>query len=137
MSTLKATLLTPKRGWQLPALTLSLAALWFVAWGQLQSLADWLTYSVIGLPPDTQLAESINFFLYDVPKILLLLAGMIFLVTLIRSFFSTEQTRALLGASVREWAMYWPPGWGWLRPFVPVRPCRCSSVLWKAVFRWG
>ena len=44
-----------------------------------------------------RLGESVAFFLYDVPKILLLLGGMIFAITLIRSFFSPEQTRALLG----------------------------------------
>ena len=37
------------------------------------------------------------FFLYDVPKILLLLTGVIFLVTALRTFVSPEQTRRFLG----------------------------------------
>ena len=83
--------------WQLPALVALLTVVWWLVWLQLQNLADWLTYELIGLQPHTQLGESVNFFLYDVPKILMLLAGMIFLVTIIRSFFSPEQTKAALG----------------------------------------
>jgi hypothetical protein len=75
--------ITPPRktGWQLPALIIVLGAVWLLVWPQLQNLADWLTYGIIGLKPDTRLGESVNFFFYDVPKILMLLAGMIFLVT--------------------------------------------------------
>ena len=39
-------------------------------------------------PLDSQLGEAVAFFLYDVPKILLLLAGMIFLISILRTFFS-------------------------------------------------
>jgi uncharacterized membrane protein YraQ (UPF0718 family) len=123
MSTLKATSFTPKQSWQLPALTLGLAALWLVLWGQLQNLADWLTYGLIGLTPGTHLSESVNFFLYDVPKILMLLAGMIFLVTLIRSFFSPERTRAMLGGKREGIGNILAAGLGVLTPF-----CSCSAV---------
>lgn len=91
----------PKQSWQLPLLVLATAVLWYLVWQQLQNLADWLTYNVIGLQPDSQLGESLNFFFYDVPKILMLLAGMIFLVTIVRSFFSPEQTRTALGVNVK------------------------------------
>ena len=77
---------------------LGLAALaWLVAYTVIQPLANWLTYTLVGLPVGSRLGESVAFFLYDVPKILLLLGGMIFAVTMTRSFFSPEQTRALLG----------------------------------------
>jgi hypothetical protein len=69
------TSVTTKQGWRLPALVIGLAVIWWLVWGQLQNVADRLTYSLIGLQPETRLAESVNFFLYDVPKILLLLAG--------------------------------------------------------------
>ena len=98
MSSQKITLAPPRKsGWQLPALVLLLGAVWLLVWPQLQTIADWLTYDLIGLLPETRLGESVNFFFYDVPKILMLLAGMIFLVTFVRSFFSPEQTRAALG----------------------------------------
>jgi uncharacterized membrane protein YraQ (UPF0718 family) len=98
MSSQKITLTPPRKsGWQLPALVLLLGLVWLLVWPQLQALADWFTYDLIGLLPETRLGESVNFFFYDVPKILMLLAGMIFLVTFVRSFFSPEQTRAALG----------------------------------------
>jgi hypothetical protein len=69
------------------------------------------------------LGESLNFFFYDVPKILMLLAGMIFLVTIIRSFFSPEQTRAALGGKREGLGNVLAAGLGVLTPF-----CSCSAV---------
>ncbi len=115
---------SPNRSpWQLPALVLGLAIIWIVVWGQLQNLADWLSYSVIGLSPDTRLGESVNFFLYDVPKILMLLAGMIFVVTIVRSFFSPEQARAVLGGRREGIGNVLAAGLGVITPF-----CSCSAV---------
>jgi len=118
-----ATALKPKQSWQLPALTIALAGAWILLWGQLQNLADWLTYAVIGLQPETHLGESVNFFLYDVPKILMLLAGMIFLVTIARSFFSPEQARAALGGRREGVGNVMAAGLGVITPF-----CSCSAV---------
>jgi uncharacterized membrane protein YraQ (UPF0718 family) len=117
--------LTPQRrsGWQLPVLVILLGMIWVLVWQQLQNLADWLTYDVIGLQADTRLGESVNFFFYDVPKILMLLAGMIFLVTLIRSFFSPERTRAALGGRREGVGNVLAAGLGVLTPF-----CSCSAV---------
>jgi uncharacterized membrane protein YraQ (UPF0718 family) len=116
--------LPPTRpAWRLPAVVVVVGIVWILVWGQLQNLADWLTYDLIGLAPDSHLGESVNFFLYDVPKILMLLAGMIFLVTFIRSFFSAEQTRALLGGKREGVGNVIAAGLGVLTPF-----CSCSAV---------
>lgn len=117
--------LSPQRrsGWQLPTLVALLGVVWVLVWGQLQNIADWLTYGVIGLERETHLAESVNFFLYDVPKILMLLAGMIFLVTIVRSFFSPERTRAALGGRREGVGNVLAAGLGVLTPF-----CSCSAV---------
>ncbi len=112
-----------KSGWQLPALVIMLGIIWLLVWPQLQNLADWLTYDLIGLQPDTRLGESVNFFFYDVPKILMLLVGMIFLVTIIRSFFSPERTRAALGGRREGVGNILAAGFGVLTPF-----CSCSAV---------
>jgi len=124
MSSQKITLAPPRKsGWQLPALVLLLGAVWLLVWPQLQTIADWLTYDLIGLLPETRLGESVNFFFYDVPKILMLLAGMIFLVTFVRSFFSPEQTRAALGGRREGVGNVLAAGLGVLTPF-----CSCSAV---------
>lgn len=112
-----------KQGWRLPLGVIATAVLWFLVWGQLQNFADWLTYQLIGLSPDTRLGESINFFFYDVPKILLLLTGMIFLVTVVRSFFTPEQARAVLGGKREGIGNVIAAGLGVITPF-----CSCSAV---------
>ncbi|MCB8968534.1 MAG: permease [Ardenticatenaceae bacterium] len=112
-----------KQSWRLPLLVLGTAVLWLILWGQLQNLADWFTYTLIGLSADTHLGQSLNFFFYDVPKILLLLSGMIFLVTLLRSFFSPEQARAALGGRREGLGNLLAAGLGVITPF-----CSCSAV---------
>jgi len=113
----------PKQGWKLPALVFALTIIWWLAWGQLQNFADWLTYTIMGLSPESHLGQSVNFFFYDVPKILMLLSGMIFLVTLARSFFSPEQARAALGGKREGVGNVLAAGLGVITPF-----CSCSAV---------
>ncbi len=122
-TTEQITVSQPKQGWKLPALVIALAILWWLVWGQLQNFADWLTYSLIGLSPESHFGQSLNFFFYDVPKILMLLTGMIFLVTIARSFFSPEQARAALGGKREGVGNVLAAGLGVLTPF-----CSCSAV---------
>lgn len=112
-----------KQGWKLPALIIFLAILWWLAWGQLQNFADWLTYTVLGLSPLSHLGQSVNFFFYDVPKILMLLAGMVFLITMARSFFTPEQARAVLGGKREGIGNVLAASLGVITPF-----CSCSAV---------
>ena len=60
---------------------------WLVAWFVEAPLSDWLTFNVFGLERGSHFGEAIAFFLLDVPKVLLLLVGIITVVTLIRGFF--------------------------------------------------
>ncbi len=109
--------------WRVLALVGLAAAAWLVAWLNIERLAGWLTYDLAGLAEGSHLGESLAFFLYDVPKILLLLAGMIFLVTLLRSFFSPEQTRQLLGGKRQGVGNVLAALLGVVTPF-----CSCSAV---------
>ncbi len=78
---------------------LGLAAVaWYVAYAFLQPVTEYVTFDLLRFERGTHLGESVAFFLYDVPKILLLLSGMIFIITIVRTFFSAERTRQLLGA---------------------------------------
>ena len=96
---------------------------WLAAYNVIQPLANWITYTLIGLSAGSHLGESVAFFLYDVPKILLLLGGMIFAITMIRSFFSPEQTRALLGGKREGVGNVLAASLGVVTPF-----CSCSAV---------
>lgn len=99
------------------------AVAWFIAYNLIQPLADWLAYELLGLTHGSHLGESVAFFLYDVPKILLLLSGMIFAISTLRSFFSAERTRALLGGKREGVGNVAAAGLGVLTPF-----CSCSAV---------
>jgi uncharacterized membrane protein YraQ (UPF0718 family) len=79
------------------ALLLSAAlAAWITAYAVVQPLSRWLTLDLLGLAAGSHLGESVAFFLYDVPKVLLLLTLVVFLVGIVRSFFTAERTRAIL-----------------------------------------
>ena len=53
------------------------------------------------MTPETHLTEALRFFIYEVPKVLLLLVLIIFIVGIIRTYFSPEKTRkALEGKSL-------------------------------------
>ena len=96
---------------------------WLITYNVIQPLADWLAYGVLALPPASRLGEAVAFFLYDVPKILLLLAGMIFGISIIRTFFSPERTRALLGGKREGLGNILAAALGIVTPF-----CSCSAV---------
>jgi len=108
------------RAWGLVALA---AVLWFILYNVIQPFANWLSYSLLALPQGSHLGESLAFFFYDVPKIILLLGGMIFLITLLRSFFSAEQTRAWLGGKREGVGNVLAAALGIITPF-----CSCSAV---------
>jgi hypothetical protein len=60
---------------------------------------------------------------YDTTKILLLLGGIIFIVTVLRSFVTVEATRRLLGGRHKGYGNIAAAGLGVVTPF-----CSCSAV---------
>jgi uncharacterized protein len=100
-----------------------LTVLWLILYNNLQAIADWLTFTLLGLDPHSQLGEALNFFIYDVPKLFLLLAGMIFVITTLQTFLDTEKVRTMVekrdGGSGNVLAALF----GAITPF-----CSCSSV---------
>jgi len=63
----------------------------------LESLAQWLSFEVLKLTPKTPLGEAAAFFLYDVPKVLILLAVMVYLVSYLRTYVTPQRIKKLLG----------------------------------------
>jgi uncharacterized membrane protein YraQ (UPF0718 family) len=99
------------------------AAIWGALYHYNLPFWDWMIYDVVGLDPDSRLGESVHFFFYDVTKIALLLTGVIFVVTILRSFMSVERTRALLGGRREGIGNVAAAGLGVVTPF-----CSCSAV---------
>lgn len=108
---------------QIAFLVALVAIVWFVAYNLIQPLANWIAYNLLAQPQGSHLGESLAFFFYDVPKIILLLGGMIFLISLLRTFFSAEQTRAMLGGKREGIGNVLAAMLGIVTPF-----CSCSAV---------
>ena len=104
-------------------LVVAASAAWWVLYSLNRPFWDWLLFDGIGLDADSRVGESIHFFCYDVTKITLLLAGIIFVVTVLRSFMSVERTRALLGGRREGVGNAAAAGLGVVTPF-----CSCSAV---------
>ncbi len=73
-----------------------LLPVWYLIYHYLQPITDWIVDSLIGMEKGTHLTESVRFFIFEVPKVLMLLALIIFFVGIIRSYFSAERTRMML-----------------------------------------
>ena len=107
-----------------PWLLLGVAAVgWWFVYSNLLPLAEWITFDLLGLSPTSEFGLALAFFLYDVPKILMLLSGMIFLITTLRTFFSAERTRQLLGGKRTGVGNVLAASLGVVTPF-----CSCSAV---------
>ncbi|MDO9556565.1 MAG: permease [Coriobacteriia bacterium] len=89
----------------------------------LEALANWLTFSVFGLAHGSAFGEALAFFLYDVPKILLMLATIVFVVAIIRSYFPPEKTRKYLSNTRLYAGNVLAAAFGVVTPF-----CSCSAV---------
>ncbi len=84
--------------WLLP---IFFVGVWILIYFNLQLITNWLIDDVLKLKPGNHLTEALRFFIFEVPKVLLLLVLIIFVVGIIRSFFTPERTRkALEGRSL-------------------------------------
>jgi uncharacterized protein len=62
----------------------------------MKDFASYVVYDLMHMPRGTGMADAMEFFIYDTIKIFLLLAVIIFFVSLIRSYFPPERTKKLL-----------------------------------------
>ncbi|WP_072378060.1 permease [Hyphomicrobium sp. NDB2Meth4] len=102
--------------------TLAMLGLWLVLYRQLVPFSQWVV-SLLPMERNTHLGDAIAFFVYDTPKVLLLLTLVVFAMGVVRSFFSPEKTRALLAGRVEGIGNVLAAGLGTLTPF-----CSCSAV---------
>ncbi|MGD9608948.1 MAG: permease [Desulfovibrionaceae bacterium] len=96
---------------------------WWLVYGILPDLAELLTYTVLGLAHGSHMGSAMAFFLYDTPKVLLLLTLVVFGVGIIRSFFTPERTRRLLAGRRESVGNVLAALLGIVTPF-----CSCSAV---------
>ena len=98
-------------------------ALWGAAYWQLLPFSEWLTGKVMGLDLSSHLGEAVRFFVYDTPKVMMLLVLIVFFVGVLRSFFTPEATRRLLAGKKEVAGNGLAALLGVATPF-----CSCSAV---------
>ncbi|MDP4275965.1 MAG: permease [Bacteroidota bacterium] len=104
-------------------LPLILLPFWFVIYSFLQPLTNWFIDDVLKMTKGTHLTESVRFFVFEFPKVLLLLTLIIFFVGIIRTYFTPERTRKALEGKKQFTGNVMAAMLGIITPF-----CSCSAI---------
>ena len=107
-------------GWFVPALLLPL---WILTYWNLQVLANFIIDDLFGLVAGTHLTETLRFFIFEVPKVMLLLILIIFGVGILRTFFTPKKTRKILEGKSLFTGNILASLLGIITPF-----CSCSAI---------
>lgn len=85
--------------------------------------ADWVTFGILNIAPDSAMAYAVNFFIYDTIKILILLFVVMFCVSVFRTFITPEKTRRVLSHQNEYVGNVLASFLGIITPF-----CSCSAI---------
>lgn len=96
---------------------------WLIAWFAAWPVSQWLAFDLLGLEEGSSLGEAVAFFAYDVPKVLLLLLGIVTIVSFLRSYVPAERVRAALTGRGVVVGTVSAAAFGVVTPF-----CSCSAV---------
>ena len=97
--------------------------IWVFLYIRLDWFASWLTHTVLSLPPGSRLGAAAAFFVFEAPKVLMLLVLVVFAVGIVRSFFTPERTRRILAGRRESAGNVLAALLGTVTPF-----CSCSAV---------
>jgi len=89
----------------------------------LQQFSEWAVYDILGLAEESKLGTTLDFFIYDSIKIMLLLFFMIFIMGILRTYISQERIRKALSEKVPVLPNAVASVFGAVTPF-----CSCSSI---------
>ena len=102
---------------------LLLLPVWFLIYLNLQPLTDWIIDSELGLTKGAHFTEALRFFVFEFPKVMLLLTLIIFFVGIIRTYFTPERTRKALEGKKTFTGNVMAASLGIVTPF-----CSCSAI---------
>ena len=111
--------------WTLKMILTGLAGIgiWYALYSQLLPFSKWFSYSLLGLSAESHLGSAVQFFVYDTPKVLMLLLIVVFFVGILRSFVTVEWTRRVLAGKKETAGNVLAALLGVVTPF-----CSCSAV---------
>lgn len=96
---------------------------WWLIYSNLDSFSKTVTYRFLELSANTRLGTAVEFFVFEAPKVLMLLVLVVFAVGIVRSFFTQERTRAILAGKRESFGNVLAALLGIVTPF-----CSCSAV---------
>jgi uncharacterized membrane protein YraQ (UPF0718 family) len=102
---------------------LLLLPVWFLIYYYLEPFTNWLVFTVLGLTKGEHFAEALWFFIFEFPKVMLLLTLIIFFVGIIRTYFTPERTRKALEGKKTFTGNILASLLGIVTPF-----CSCSAI---------
>jgi uncharacterized membrane protein YraQ (UPF0718 family) len=105
------------------AVAVAVTAAWLAIYLCLAPLSRSITFTVLSLPRGSAVASAVEFFVFEAPKVLLLLAAVVFGVGIVRSFFTPERTRRILAGQRESLGSVLAALLGVVTPF-----CSCSAV---------
>jgi hypothetical protein len=100
-----------------------LLPVWYLIYRNLQPGTDWLIDTVFGMQKGAHLTEAVRFFVFEVPKVMMLLTLIIFFVGIIRTYFTPERTRKALEGKKTFTGNVMASLLGIVTPF-----CSCSAI---------
>jgi len=104
-------------------LVLLLIPIWIILYKYLQEISDFIVFHLFQMTPEKHLTEAVRFFIYEVPKVLMLLVLIIFVVGIVRTYFSPEKTRKALEGKSLFTGNVMASLLGIVTPF-----CSCSAI---------
>ncbi len=96
---------------------------WYAIYSQLLPFSKYAAFDLIGLTPGSHLGEAIQFFIYDTPKVIMLLVLVVFGIGIVRSYVTVEWTRKMLAGRRESAGNVMAALLGVVTPF-----CSCSAV---------
>ena len=104
-------------------LPFTLLPVWYIIYHYLQPITNWLIDSIFGMTKGAHLTEAIRFFVFEFPKVMMLLTLIIFFVGIIRTYFTPERTRKALEGKKTFTGNVMASALGIVTPF-----CSCSAI---------
>jgi uncharacterized membrane protein YraQ (UPF0718 family) len=104
-------------------LPVAILPVWYIIYHNLQPVTDWLINSVFGMTQGDHLTEALRFFVFEFPKVMMLLTLIIFFVGIIRTYFTPERTRKALEGKKTFTGNVMASALGIVTPF-----CSCSAI---------
>ncbi len=100
-----------------------ISVVWLIVYTYILDAAHFIVYDLLGFASDSHFGASLEFFIYDTIKILMLMLALIYGIAVIRASLNVERVRDYLSGKGRGIGYFFGSMFGAITPF-----CSCSSI---------